>query len=70
MLEGPDGVLAGLSAGKIWLEMSTTDAAEALLWHSDYALSAALWVIAVGALITCVARTRALAHALEARPRP
>jgi 3-hydroxyisobutyrate dehydrogenase len=29
VLEGPDGVLAGLSAGKIWLEMSTTDAAEA-----------------------------------------
>jgi phosphatidylglycerophosphate synthase len=45
-------------------------AAEALLWHSHYALSAALWVIAVGALITCVARTRALAHALCARPRP
>jgi 3-hydroxyisobutyrate dehydrogenase len=29
VLEGPDGVLAGLGAGKIWLEMSTTDAAEA-----------------------------------------
>ncbi|MDE2137822.1 MAG: NAD(P)-dependent oxidoreductase [Gammaproteobacteria bacterium] len=29
VLEAPDGVLAGLSAGKIWLEMSTTDAAEA-----------------------------------------
>jgi 3-hydroxyisobutyrate dehydrogenase len=29
VLEGADGVLAGLSAGKIWLEMSTTDAAEA-----------------------------------------
>src|SRR5215470_7938899 len=25
VLEAPDGVLAGLSAGKIWLEMSTTD---------------------------------------------
>ncbi len=29
VLEGPDGVLAGLTAGKTWLEMSTTDAAEA-----------------------------------------
>ncbi|HWZ65059.1 MAG TPA: NAD(P)-dependent oxidoreductase [Steroidobacteraceae bacterium] len=28
VMEAPDGVLAGLSAGKIWLEMSTTDAAE------------------------------------------
>jgi len=29
VLEAPDGVLAGLGAGKVWLEMSTTDAAEA-----------------------------------------
>ena len=29
VLEAPDGVLAGLGAGKTWLEMSTTDAAEA-----------------------------------------
>jgi 3-hydroxyisobutyrate dehydrogenase len=28
VMEAPDGVLAGLSPGKIWLEMSTTDAAE------------------------------------------
>ncbi|MBS0373084.1 MAG: NAD(P)-dependent oxidoreductase [Proteobacteria bacterium] len=28
VMEGPDGILAGLSAGKIWLEMSTTDEAE------------------------------------------
>ena len=28
VLESPDGVLAGLRPGKIWLEMSTTDAAE------------------------------------------
>ncbi len=28
VLEEPDGILAGLSAGKIWLEMSTTDPAE------------------------------------------
>ncbi|MFZ1101168.1 MAG: NAD(P)-dependent oxidoreductase [Steroidobacteraceae bacterium] len=30
VLEAPDGVLAGLSAGKVWLEMSTTDQAEAI----------------------------------------
>jgi 3-hydroxyisobutyrate dehydrogenase len=29
VMEAPDGVLAGLKAGKIWLEMSTTDQAEA-----------------------------------------
>ena len=28
VMERPDGVLAGLGPGKIWLEMSTTDAAE------------------------------------------
>lgn len=28
VMEAPDGVLAGLSPGKVWLEMSTTDAAE------------------------------------------
>ena len=28
VMEGPDGVLAGLGPGKIWLEMSTTDEAE------------------------------------------
>ncbi len=28
VLEEPDGVLAGLSTGKVWLEMSTTDAEE------------------------------------------
>jgi len=28
VMEQPDGVLAGLGPGKIWLEMSTTDAAE------------------------------------------
>ena len=28
VMEQPDGVLAGLAAGKIWLEMSTTDHAE------------------------------------------
>src|SRR5271167_2021641 len=29
VMEAPDGVIAGLTAGKIWLEMSTTDQAEA-----------------------------------------
>jgi len=28
VMEGEDGVIAGLEAGKIWLEMSTTDEAE------------------------------------------
>ena len=28
VMESPDGILAGLTPGKIWLEMSTTDAAE------------------------------------------
>ncbi len=28
IVEGPDGLLEGVTAGKIWLEMSTTDAAE------------------------------------------
>ena len=28
VMEGPDGILHGLSAGKIWMEMSTTDEAE------------------------------------------
>jgi 3-hydroxyisobutyrate dehydrogenase len=28
VMEGPAGILAGIGAGKIWLEMSTTDAAE------------------------------------------
>lgn len=28
VMEGADGILHGLSAGKIWMEMSTTDAAE------------------------------------------
>ena len=42
-------------------------AVEAYLWRSHYALRAALWLIAVGALLTCVTRTRALAQALNAR---
>ena len=45
-------------------------APEAQWWHSQYALRAALWVIAVGGLLTCATRTRALAQALGARARP
>jgi len=29
VMEAPNGVLAGLAPGKVWLEMSTTDQAEA-----------------------------------------
>ncbi|MEM9471908.1 MAG: NAD(P)-binding domain-containing protein, partial [Pseudomonadota bacterium] len=28
VMEGPDGILDGLSPGKVWMEMSTTDEAE------------------------------------------
>ena len=45
-------------------------AIEMQLWHTQYALRAALWVIAVGALLTCATRTHALARALAARARP
>jgi len=45
-------------------------AAEAYLRHSQYALRAALWVIVLGGLLTCVRRTHALARALTARARP
>lgn len=45
-------------------------AVEAYAWHTQYALRAGLWVIAVGTLITCVTRTRALAHSLTARAQP
>lgn len=45
-------------------------AVEQYLWHSQYALRAALWVIGLGALLTCATRTRALARALNARARP
>ena len=30
VLEGPDGILAGIGPGKVWLEMSTTDHAEVI----------------------------------------
>ena len=30
VLEGPEGVIAGLTPGKVWLEMSTTDQAEVI----------------------------------------
>ena len=45
-------------------------AVEEYLRHSQYALRAALWLIAVGALLTCVTRTRALAQALNAGAAP
>ena len=45
-------------------------AVEGYLWRSHHALRAALWVIAGGALLTCVTRTRALAQALNARAAP
>jgi phosphatidylglycerophosphate synthase len=44
-------------------------AAEAAVWHSHHALRAAVWVIALGALLTCGTRTLALARALTARGR-
>jgi phosphatidylglycerophosphate synthase len=36
-------------------------------WQSTYALLGAAWIIAVGALVTCVTRTRAIARQLQAR---
>jgi phosphatidylglycerophosphate synthase len=42
-------------------------ALEQALWGSQYALQIALWVIAIGSLATCIARTRALAQLLRAR---
>jgi hypothetical protein len=45
-------------------------AVEEYLRHSHYALRAALWLIAAGALLTCVTRTRALAQALNAGAAP
>lgn len=42
-------------------------AAEAQVWPSHYALRVALWVIALGGLLTCLTRTRALARALAAK---
>jgi len=44
-------------------------AVEGYLWHSQYALRAALWLIAAGTLLTCLTRTRAIAQALTARSR-
>ena len=40
-------------------------AAESLLLHSHYALLAALWLIAIGSLLTCVARLRVIAETLR-----
>jgi len=42
-------------------------AAEAVFAHTGWALRIAAWVIALGALLTCITRTRAIAAALHAR---
>lgn len=39
-------------------------AAESVTLHTHYALLVALWVITIGSLLTCIARTRAIARAL------
>ena len=44
-------------------------AAEAALSGNRYSLLVAAWIIALGALLTCVLRTRAIAAALRARAR-
>jgi phosphatidylglycerophosphate synthase len=44
-------------------------AAELLLWETQYALMAAAWIIGVGAAVTCITRTRAIAKQLYARAR-
>lgn len=40
---------------------------ESLLWGSHYTLLSGAWVIAVGSLLTCWTRTRAIARGLRAR---
>ncbi len=42
-------------------------AIEGWLWQTSYALTAAMLIIAVGSIWTCVARTRAIAAALHAK---
>jgi len=42
-------------------------AAEVAFAHSSWALRIAAWVIAIGALLTCITRSRAIAAALHAR---
>jgi phosphatidylglycerophosphate synthase len=42
-------------------------AIEVLIWQTQYALLAAAWIIGVGAALTCVTRTAAIAKQLRAR---
>ncbi|MGI9246884.1 MAG: NAD(P)-dependent oxidoreductase [Steroidobacteraceae bacterium] len=42
VVEGKDGILEGISAGKVWLEMSTTDAAEIMRLAPKVAAKGAL----------------------------
>jgi phosphatidylglycerophosphate synthase len=42
-------------------------AAESVTLHTHYLLLSALWVIALGSLLTCVSRTRAIAGALASQ---
>ena len=44
-------------------------AIEASVWHSDFVLLVAEWLVVLGSLLTCVTRTRAIARQLETRPR-
>ncbi|TDR94330.1 CDP-alcohol phosphatidyltransferase family protein [Enterovirga rhinocerotis] len=37
-------------------------------WRADYALEAALWIILVGSVLTCIIRALAIAALLEDRP--
>jgi phosphatidylglycerophosphate synthase len=42
-------------------------AIEIVIWRTQYALLAAAWIIGVGAALTCVTRTAAIAKQLQAR---
>lgn len=41
--------------------------AEHLLWQTCHALAIATWIIAIGSLLTCVTRTRAIATQMNSR---
>ena len=46
VMESQDGILAGMSAGKIWAEMSTTDEAEVIrLGEKVQNLDGSLWTV-------------------------
>jgi len=42
-------------------------AIEIVIWRTQYALLAAAWIIGVGAALTCVTRTAAIAKQLKAK---